>query len=532
MKNIFRNIFRRLKFNNNRSERMKRTISFRSGPLNNRFRRQRPFGSFINRKSKRRSCPRRSTSAETNYNFIRSSRRIIRPRHRRKPSVIRIRVRENAPMKRRSSNFRLATTSSPIPSVPIVPARVLKGKKFKRGGRMASRAFVSDKTAVGHIPLRRLSFRTSRNHAAAKRRLNSTAAGNSPSVAKVRWVIHPIDSSLFFLSETLEPKASVVIIAEDATRIDSKTTTLGLSSTGACPSESEMLKSSSTTNSTRSSTRRRVKSAPREVILFRNGTFVSKEPIAKQQQQTAAASSSTTTLCFETSTGPNSCSLPTTPLHQQQITATGLQAAAQIVACNVLRQATLNGNDGSVSKSERETTSPFPFRSDALIEQLIKREPSHTDDEFPIYCYSSPSLGSSSCGMTTALDEYENSCSTTLKILGCNTTAPFNSAPANNTTTTTTTTTTIELLTFAALQQQQQQQQAQPQFCYIKQEPSTTTTTTTTFLLPRLLPQWIDNVFNPIVCVRVCLCVSECVCVRIRRFIGISLFFYADGHHH
>ncbi|CAF4620794.1 unnamed protein product, partial [Rotaria magnacalcarata] len=38
------------------------------------------------------------------------------------------------------------TTSSPISSVPIqsslpiVPARVLKGKKFKRGGRVTSRA--------------------------------------------------------------------------------------------------------------------------------------------------------------------------------------------------------------------------------------------------------------------------------------------------------------------------------------------------------------------------------------------------------
>ena len=103
---------------------------------------------------------------------------------------------------------------------------------------------------------------------------------------------------------------------------------------------------------------------------------------------------------------------------------------------------------------------------------MIKREPTNTDDDFPIYCYSSPSLSSSSCTMTTAMDEYENSCSTTLKILGCNTTAPTN-----------TTTTTIELLTFAALQQQQYQQQ----YCYIKQEPITTTTTT--FLLPRLLPQ-------------------------------------------
>ncbi len=109
---------------------------------------------------------------------------------------------------------------------------------------------------------------------------------------------------------------------------------------------------------------------------------------------------------------------------------------------------------------------------DALIEQLIKREPTNSDDDYPIYCYSTPSL-SSSCTMTTAMDEYENSCSTTLKILGCNTTAPP-------------TTTTIELLTFAALQQQQQQQQQQ--FCYIKQEPLTTTTTTT-FLLPRLLTQ-------------------------------------------
>ncbi|CAF0851508.1 unnamed protein product [Adineta ricciae] len=310
------------------------------------------------------------------------------------------------------------TTSSPIPSVPIqpsvpiVPARVLKGKKFKRGGRVSSRA-------------------TSRSTAAAKRRLNSTAA---------------------------EPKASVVIIAEDATRIDSKTTTLGLSSTGACSNDTDLLKSSpSTTTSTRSSTRRRVKSTPREVILFRNGAFISKEPIAKQQP--------TTTLCFETTTtspsNPN-CPLPPPPLHQQQITATGLQAAAQIVACNVLRQATLN---------------------DALIEQLIKREPANTDDDFPIYCYSSPSL-SSSCTMTAAMDEYENSCSTTLKILGCNTTAPLHPPPSNNATTTTT---TIELLTFAALQQQQQHHQ--PQFCYIKQEPGSTTTTTTTFLLPRLLPQ-------------------------------------------
>jgi hypothetical protein len=292
-------------------------------------------------------------------------------------------------------------TSSPIPSVPIVPARVLKGKKFKRGGRVTSRA-------------------TSRSSAAAKRRLNSTAA---------------------------EPKASVVIIAEDATRIDSKTTTLGLSSTS--NSDTDLLKSSSTT-STRSSTRRRVKSTPREVILFRNGTFISKEPISKQQP--------TTNLCFETTTN-NNCPQPPPPLHQQQITATGLQAAAQIVACNVLRQATLN---------------------DALIEQLIKREPTNTDDDFPIYCYSTPSL-SSSCTMTTAMDEYENSCSTTLKILGCNTTAPL---PPTNTTTTT----TIELLTFAALQQQQQQ--STPQFCYIKQEPvTTTTTTTTTFLLPRLRTQ-------------------------------------------
>jgi hypothetical protein len=107
---------------------------------------------------------------------------------------------------------------------------------------------------------------------------------------------------------------------------------------------------------------------------------------------------------------------------------------------------------------------------DALIEQLIKRESTNSDDDYPIYCYSTPSLSSSTCQMTTAMDEYENSCSTTLKILGCNTTAPS--------------TTTIELLTFAALQQQQQQQQQQ-QICYIKQEP----VTTTTFLLPRLLTQ-------------------------------------------
>jgi len=38
------------------------------------------------------------------------------------------------------TNKILSTTSSPIPSVPIVPARVMKGKKFKRGGRVTSRA--------------------------------------------------------------------------------------------------------------------------------------------------------------------------------------------------------------------------------------------------------------------------------------------------------------------------------------------------------------------------------------------------------
>ena len=136
-----------------------------------------------------------------------------------------------------------------------------------------------------------------------------------------------------------------MIIAEDATRIDSKTTTLGLSSTGACPSETDLLKTSSNSTSTRSSTRRRVKSAPREVILFRNGTFVSKEPIAKQQQQQTTVASTPTTICFETAT-------PTTPMHQQQITATGLQAAAQIVACNVLRQATLNGKNAKEKSIE------------------------------------------------------------------------------------------------------------------------------------------------------------------------------------
>lgn len=266
----------------------------------------------------------------------------------------------------------------------------------------------------------------------------------------------------------LEPKASVVIIAEDATRIDSKTTTLGLSSTGSCSNETDILKSTSSTTSTRSSTRRRVKSSPREVILFRNGAFISKEPISKQQP--------TTTLCFENNNSTNNCPPPPPPLHQQQITATGLQAAAQIVACNVLRQATLNGNHLLLLMIDLLFSF---FFQDALIEQLIKREPTNTDDEFPIYCYSSPALSSSSCTMTTALDEYENSCSTTLKILGCNTTAPLHSTSTNNTTTTTT---TIELLTFAALQQQQQQQQ----ICYIKQEPGTTTTT---FLLPRLLPQ-------------------------------------------
>ena len=96
-----------------------------------------------------------------------------------------------------------------------------------------------------------------------------------------------------------------------------------MSSTSSC--SDLVLKSSSTT---RSSNRRRIKSTPREVILFRNGTLISKEPITKQQSIST---------CYETTT--NNSSL----LHQQQITATDLQAAAQILTCNVLRQATLNG---------------------------------------------------------------------------------------------------------------------------------------------------------------------------------------------
>ncbi len=45
-----------------------------------------------------------------------------------------------------SKGLSTTTTSPSIPSVPIqpsipiVPARVLKGKKFKRGGRVTSRA--------------------------------------------------------------------------------------------------------------------------------------------------------------------------------------------------------------------------------------------------------------------------------------------------------------------------------------------------------------------------------------------------------
>ena len=156
-------------------------------------------------------------------------------------------------------------------------------------------------------------FRTSRTSAAAKRRLNSTGVGKNDSKNSKK---HKILMSVSF--SILEPKASVVIIAEDATQMDSKATTLGLSSTN--KNDTDQLKSSST-----NSTRRRIKArAPREVILFRNGTFISKEPISKQQSLITTKNNSSS-------------------FHQEQITTTGLQAAAQIVACNVLRQATLTG---------------------------------------------------------------------------------------------------------------------------------------------------------------------------------------------
>ena len=70
--------------------------------------------------------------------------------------------------------------------------------------------------------------------------------------------------------------------------------------------------------------------------------------------------------------------------------------------------------------------------------------------------------------MTPIIDDYENNCSTALKILGCDATTSLHLP----------TSATVELLTLAALQQQNQ-----TQICYIKQEP------TATFLLPRLVLQ-------------------------------------------
>jgi len=215
------------------------------------------------------------------------------------------------------------------------------------------------------------------------------------------------------LISNAEPKASLVIIAEDATRIDPKTTTL----CGDQDSSSNCCHVSA--RQTTTSHRKTTTSSPREVILFRNGTFISKEPIVKSSANTQHRQNH----FLKHHHHPQSTA---TMLPSTAITGTGMQAAAQIVACNVLRQATLN---------------------DAYIENLIKREP--TDDQ-QFYCY----CNSSDSQSTSPIIDYENS--STLKILGCNAASieqtpfltPACSPQSSSSTTTTTTTTTIELITF------------------------------------------------------------------------------------
>ena len=178
--------------NNNNIHNVKTTwwISFTNGQPNSSSRQlPRPlFVWSINRRWNRPNYRPLSLSAATNCNFTQLLQRI---RHRTvKPSATPTQVNISS-----GSNVYLlfsilfsATTASPVPSgsmqssVPIVPARVLKGKKFKRGGRMTSRAYVPidrQRRVPFYTKWSPSSFRTSRSHAAAKRRLNSTAAGNT-----------------------------------------------------------------------------------------------------------------------------------------------------------------------------------------------------------------------------------------------------------------------------------------------------------------------------------------------------------------
>ena len=115
---------------------------------------QRPrllFASFTNRKWNPPNYQRPYSSVATNFSSIPLLQRTPRPMV--KPSDILTQVKlfrssSYTAVYLRFSILFSATTSSPVPSGsmqpsgPIVPARVLKGKKFKRGGRMTSRAYV------------------------------------------------------------------------------------------------------------------------------------------------------------------------------------------------------------------------------------------------------------------------------------------------------------------------------------------------------------------------------------------------------
>ncbi|CAF0846637.1 unnamed protein product, partial [Didymodactylos carnosus] len=195
-----------------------------------------------------------------------------------------------------------------------------------------------------------------------------------------------------------EPKASVVIIAEDATRCSDLKPTTSLCETDLTHHHrtSCCCQLSSTHRYTSPKQTRRTN--PREVILFRNGEFISKEPVNK-----TSSSTPTTACCHHQSTPPSLQT--TTTVSPSAITGTGVNAAAQVVACNVLRQATAN---------------------DAFIENLnnLKREP----EENECCCRGKQSVDvAAAAARAHASCLYDNS--STLKILGCNATVPVSVTP-------------------------------------------------------------------------------------------------------
>ncbi|CAF1199332.1 unnamed protein product, partial [Didymodactylos carnosus] len=194
------------------------------------------------------------------------------------------------------------------------------------------------------------------------------------------------------------PKASVVIIAEDATRCSDLKPTTSLCETDLLHHHRTPCCCQFSSNYRYTSSKQTRRTNPREVILFRNGEFISKEPANK-----GSGSTSTTVCCHHQSTPPSLQT--TTTVSPSAITGTGVNAVAQVVACNVLRQATAN---------------------DAFIENLnnLKREP----EENECCCREKQSVDvAAAAARAHASCLYDNS--STLKILGCNATVPVSVTP-------------------------------------------------------------------------------------------------------